>query len=431
MDFRSVCRRLRRSYPDPPKTELTDAGEFVAYIATLQSATSLKCADIDIHASCITELLNEGNELQTASRYTRPFAQGLAGNTGLIDLSIHVIPTTATQDDHDHGRQQLPSVLAESAILAEFIVLFKLKNLETLTLVGLTFIMRDAPNNISLPKLRSLTLDGVSFESRRGADALKSLIQSCDLKSLTIINAHQRSGDLALVIDCCARDKKLKHLQVLDVSNNGLSREHMNTLFEGVLTFCGKIDKLFLQGNMGFDIFAIPRLPSRSTLTLLDVSDVSFGVVEHLVKAATLAGCFPALGSIVVRQLTPEGPLAKESFDGFCEALKEKGVLNNLIIDCQGSFWSLAHYALDFNPSNMGPEEFFWNAAVSWMEVLGESLAKNKTNGSLIKFYLAGVSNCQSLYEAKNPLTFRIPKIPRILELAPTPEELALILAEA
>ncbi|KAF9968455.1 hypothetical protein BGZ70_003590 [Mortierella alpina] len=416
---RRHLRDFRGPYPEPPKTELTDTNGFVAYTAVLQrSAPSLKYVDIDLHSHCLAGLLSESNELQTINPYTGPFAEGLAGNTSLLHFALHVVHPHVTQDDQD--RQQLQAVLAQPTIL------------ETLTLAGLTSILDDAPHNISLPKLRFLTLDGVSIESTKGADSLQSLIRSCDLKSLAIVHAPSTSDGLAGVLDGCARAKNLKHLQILDLSHNHLSREHMNMVFVAILGFCSKIDKLYLQGNQGLDLSAIPRMPLRSTLTHLEVSDVSFEVVEHLVKAASAAGSFPALRSILVRRLTSEGPIAKESFDRFCAALTEKSVLETLLIVPEDSFWPLTHYALDFNPLKMGPKEYFWNDAVAWIKALGKGLDKNKENGSsLTTFYLAGVSDFER-FHSDNPIAIRIPEdAPSILALAPTTEELALMMPEA
>ncbi|KAF9984544.1 hypothetical protein BGZ75_003897 [Mortierella antarctica] len=425
MKFRSMhrcLRGLRGCDQYPPKVELTDTTGFVAYTATLQSVTTQKYADIDIHPHCVAGLLSEG---QTASQYTRPFAEGLVGNKGLQQLAIHVVPASVTEQD-DHDRQQPQVILAEPAVLAEFTVLFKLKNLEMLTLTGFTSIMEDAPIDISLPKLRSLVLDGVSFATERGCNSLRSLIKGSDLKTLMIANAPQTSDGLALVVNSCVRAKDLKHLQELDLSNNGLSREHITMVFKGVLSCCSKINKLSLQGNMGLDITAISRMPSRSDLTALDVSHVSFEFVERLVKAASVAGSLPALKSIIVRHMTSE-QMGTESFNSFCAALREKSVLETLLIHSESSFWERTHHALEFNPSKMGPQELLWNDTAPWFESLGDGLGNN---GSLIKFYLTGVSDLER-YHADNPIAFRITELaPRLLELAPSTEELELMMAE-
>ncbi|CAO3563068.1 unnamed protein product [Mortierella alpina] len=432
MVFCKLCHRLRgfkEPYLEPPKTEITDTNGFVEYTTTLKSATTLKYADIDLDSHCLTEMLSGSNKLETPNPYTGPFAEGLAGNTGLVHFALHIVHTHVTEDDQD--QQQLQAVLARPGILADLAAVYQLKSLQTLTLAGLTFIMDDAPKNISLPKLKYLTLDGVSIASSSSANALKSLIGSCSLRSLAIVHDPSTSEDLAGVIEGCAKAKNLKQAQVLDLSHNHLSREHMNLVFVAILGFCSKIDKLYLQGNKGLDVSAVPRLPSKSTLTLLEVSDVSFEVVERLVQAASVAGPLPVLGSIVIRQLTSEGPIVKESFDRFCAALKEKSVLETLLIAPEGSFWPLTHYGLDFNPLNMGPDEFLWNGAVAWIKALGKGLDTNKENGSLIKFYLAGVSDFQR-FHPQNEIAIRIPEdAPRIVELAPTTEELALMMPEA
>ncbi|KAF9280778.1 hypothetical protein BGZ68_007024 [Mortierella alpina] len=435
MLFESMRRRCLRdfggSYPDPIKTDIMNPDELVTYTTTLQSVTSQKYADIDISAQCFVAPSSDEEGLQIANRYTRPFADALAAQKNLEHFSLHVVHASILPEGHDqqdHDQQQPLSALTEPTVLAPFAVLFKFKNLETLTLVGLRSVLENPTSSISLPNLKRLFLAGVSVNSETSADILTNIIKNGQLKSLAVVNAYQTNGRLASVIADCAKAKDLKHLQMLNLSHNNMCRESMNKVLKGVLSFCSNIDQLILKGNTGPDKSAIPRTPS-STLTVLEMSNANFEFVEHLIKAASVAGSLPILRSIVVHNVTPEGPMVQGSFDRFSAALGEKSRLETLILFSESSFWLLAEYALDFNPSKMGPQELFWNDAVPWIQTLGEGLKQNSTSGSLTKFYLAGVSDFER-FHPYNPIAIRIPELsPRIIDLAPTTEELTLMLA--
>ncbi|KAG9319179.1 hypothetical protein KVV02_008823 [Mortierella alpina] len=186
---------------------------------------------------------------RNSQKYTAGFAQSPAEKKDLIRLAIHVIQVPIIQEHHAKKQHDTAlagsAVLAEPSVLASITAIFVLDMLITLRLVGLRL------NNISLPRLRHLTLDGVLIDSGKSATTLKHLFQSCDLESLAMVNADQDSDCIAFIINRCMMAKNLRYLKVLDLSNNNLRRESMTLVFEGVLSFWKEIDKLYLQGNMG------------------------------------------------------------------------------------------------------------------------------------------------------------------------------------
>ncbi|KAG9322600.1 hypothetical protein KVV02_007913 [Mortierella alpina] len=374
-------RKIKGSYPDPQATVFTEMNQIAHY--TITQGTPGKYVDFYIQSSCLAGLPSEGKELAAARGDMERFGHGLAKTA--VHVAIHV--------EENEQQQQ------HQTVLAVFVVVFDLKKLETLRLVGLPGIFENAPSNISLPRLTVLVLDGVSIDSGRSASILKELIESCLLETLVVTRANERSRLLASIIDSCARQKHLKCLKVLDVSNNNLKRASMTMLVRGVLGFCSKIDQLYLQGNAGPDMSAIPQ----SNLTLMKVSHVEFEEIRHLVQAASVARTLPRLESIIARHVLFEGPMSEEQYDSFCAALAEGSTLSKLIVvpeagGIEGSFWRLASHELGFDPTRMGPSAFFWDELVPWIETLGVSLDKNMTSGSLVRFYLPGVTDFEGIH---------------------------------
>ncbi|KAF9955717.1 hypothetical protein BGZ72_003476 [Mortierella alpina] len=385
----------KRSHPDPSKTEINSVPELIAYNELLTSASPLKQVNLAIHSRCF-EGLSEEVELNTAKQNVQNLAHGLA-RTEATHVVIHFL------DAQDQDQEQCRVVFAEPALL------FEAKKLETFTLVGLEYI-------------------------------LKGLIQNRGLETLEVINSGS-SDRLARILEDCAEAKNFKKLKVLDISNNNLSRENMTVVFKSALSPGSKIEKLYLQGNIGPELSAIPQPPltskfpclsSRSPLAVVELDHVSFEFVAQLVKAASAAGSLPTLGSIVARHVTFEGPKKMtHSFGDLCAALGVKSVLKELRIIPEGSFWCLTQHDLQFDPSRMGPDVYFWNELVPWIKDLGECLNKNEeSGGSLALFYLAGVTDFLD-YHPGNPIYVRITEYAsRILELAPKPEELAPAIVE-
>ncbi|KAF9940612.1 hypothetical protein BGZ67_007250 [Mortierella alpina] len=402
------ARKIKGSYPEPLATVFTDMNQIAHYTIT-QGTAPAKYVDFYIQSSCLAGLPSEGNELAAARGDIERFAHGLA--KAAVHVAIHVEENEQQQQHH--------------TVLAVFVVVFDLKKLETLRLVGLPDIFENAPSNISLPRLTVLVLDGVSIDSGRSANILKGLIESCQLETLVVTRANQTSGLLASIIESCARQKHLKCLKVLDISNNDLDRASMTIVVMGVLAFCSKIDQLYLQGNEGPDMSAIPQ----SNLTLMKVSHVEFEEVRHLVQAASVARTLPRLESIIALQVLFEGPMSQEQYDSFCAALAEGGTLSKLIVvpaaeGIEGSFWRFASHDLGFDPTRMGPSAFFWDELVPWIETLGGSLDMNVTSGSLVRFYLPGVTDFEGIHPGI-PIAVRVSELaPRLTALAPTQEEL-------
>ncbi|CAO3574552.1 unnamed protein product [Mortierella alpina] len=410
--IRRAVRKFKGSYPDPPKTVLMDMPQLARYTEA-QGTIPVKHVDFDFHPTCFAGLPSEGNELETAKSNVQRFVRSLART--LIHLAIHVFQARPQEEEHEQ-QQRL-------AVLAGLAMIFELTKLETLRLVGLPFILENAPSKVSLPLLTILVLDGVSIESENSANILKELIQSCRLETLVVTHANQTSDRLAHIIDDCVRAKHLRNLKVLDISNNNLSRVSMTTVVERVLSCCSKLDQLYLQGNMGPDMNAIP--PSH--LTHIEMSHVGFVSVERLVQAASLQGPLSSLVSIIVRHVTLEGPMGRANFDSLCAALREGGALRRLIVVPvpDTSFWHLAHHDLGIDFTRMGPLEYFWNEAALWVKTLGECLDKDATSCSLTQLYLAGVTDFDH-FHPDNPIAMRIREYaPRLQELAPIGEELA------
>ncbi|CAO3568771.1 unnamed protein product [Mortierella alpina] len=411
---------------DTPNILLTKMNEIADYNKLLQSVDPHWHMHIHGRSSYLKRLAMFRGELDNGENCLQVLAHVLSGRRGLEHLAIRVMHVPIIQDEHVHEQYHtvLTGLLAEPSILAPFMEIFLWRTLETLTIARPTSIMEDAPSDISLPSLRFLNLSGMTCETARGINTLKSLIRSCDLKSLAIVNTQQISDGLARVIDDCARAKHLQHLQVLDLSNNSLSREDMNKMFGGILSFCSKIDSLTLHGNMGLDVQSIPRMSSRSNLSCLEVSDVSFESIECLVKAASVAGSFPVLRIIVVRRVTSEAPMKREFFVSFCTALEEETVLDKLVIISEYPFRRLGHHALEFDFKRRRPSEHFSKDAKSWTERVGSVWDENKRDGSHPKFYLAGASDFERFHPG-NHISLEIPQLaPRILELAPATDEL-------
>ncbi|KAF9575151.1 hypothetical protein EC968_004087 [Mortierella alpina] len=412
----SLCcfvRNFKKTSPDTTKTVLTDMDQIALYTET-QGACCRKRVDFDIHTTCFAGLPSAGVMLEAARGHMQRFAHGLA--RGLKHVAIHVVHSPAPhQGDVDP--------LQHHSVLEELAAIFESKKLKTLRLVGVRSILEHAPARMSLRRLTTLILDGVAIDSDRSVNALTELIQSCKLKTLVVTNTPQTSGRLADVIDSCVRSKHLKKLKKLDISNNGLDRQSTTMVMRGVLSSCSKLDQLYLQGNTGPDMSVIPR----SNLTVIEVSHVGFECVEQLVQAAAVERSLPRLENIIVRHLTLEGPMGWANFDNFCAALAAGGNLRKVIIIPEGSFWRLAYHDLEFDRSRMGPQEYFWNEAVPWIRRLGECLNTNRRNGSLTRFYLAGVTDFKVFHRHNHQIAQRIKEFaPRVKELKPTMEELGL-----
>ncbi|KAF9966204.1 hypothetical protein BGZ70_003017 [Mortierella alpina] len=234
--IRRCWRKLKGSYPDPSKTVLKDMHQLARYTET-QGTTPAKHVDFDFLPTCFAGLPSEGAELETAKSDVQLFARGLA--KALVHLAIHVHQAHLHQEDQHDQQQRL-------AVLAGLAVIFELKNLETLRLVGHPLILENAPSKISLPCLTILVLDGVSIEYENSANNLKELIQSCRLETLVVTHANRTSGHLARIIDECAQTKDLKSLKMLDISNNHLNRDNMTTVVKRVLGCCSKLEQLYL-----------------------------------------------------------------------------------------------------------------------------------------------------------------------------------------